>query len=101
MVKIRMMRIGSKKNAHYRMVAVDSRTRRSGDYLELIGYYDPTERVAEPLRIDAEKAKQWLDKGAQPSETALKLLEKVGVSVGNVTAKRKSAYRARSQAAGA
>lgn len=98
MVKIRLMRMGAKKNPHYRMVVVDSRKRRSADYIESLGHYDPRDTTDEPLRIDAERAKHWIDQGAQPTETALRLLEKVGVEVPAVRAKRAEFYRARSQA---
>ncbi|MEZ4606663.1 MAG: 30S ribosomal protein S16 [Deinococcales bacterium] len=99
MVKIRLMRVGSKKNANYRLVVVDSRVKRSGDYIESLGHYDPTGRIAEPLVINAERASHWLSQGAQPTETALKLLEQAGVSTGNVAVKRKKSYTARIEAA--
>ncbi len=95
MVKIRLMRIGSKKNPHYRIVVVDSRKKRSADYIERIGYYDPRGTVAEPLKIDTERAAHWIAEGAQPTATALRLLEKVGVEVGSVEVKRTAAYRKR------
>lgn len=95
MVKIRLMRMGAKRNPHYRVVVVDSRKRRSADYIESLGYYDPRGTVEEPLKINNERAAYWLSEGAQPTSTALKLLERVGVDVPNVTAKRYNAYTKR------
>ena len=98
MVKIRLMRLGAKRNPHYRIVVVDSRKKRSSDYIESLGYYDPRGTVETPLKLDGERAKHWLDRGAQPTETVVKLLEKMDVEVGNVTAKRSSGYKARQAA---
>ncbi|WMT58833.1 30S ribosomal protein S16 [Truepera radiovictrix] len=99
MVKIRLMRLGAKKNPHYRIVVVDARKRRNSAYIESLGYYDPRETVAEPLKVNAERAQYWLSQGAQPTDTALKLLERAGVDAGNVDVKRGKAYAARTQAA--
>lgn len=99
MVKIRLMRMGSKKNPHYRVVVVDRRKKRSADYIESLGYYDPRETVEESLRLDAERARYWLDQGAQPTDTAVRLLEKVGVETpAKVRAKRRNAYQKRVEA---
>lgn len=100
MVKIRLMRMGSKHNPHYRMVVVDSRKKRSADSIEQIGYYDPRGTTEAPLRIDAERAQYWLGQGAQPTDTVLRLFDRVGVSTPGVTAKRREAYtkRPRTQA---
>ena len=87
--------MGAKKSPHYRVVVVDSRKKRSSDYIESLGYYDPRETQETPLKLDAERASYWLEQGAQPTETAVRLLEKIGVDVGNVTAKRSSGYQAR------
>ena len=95
MVKIRLMRVGAKKNPHYRVVVVDTRKKRSSNYIELLGHYDPRDTTKTPLDIDTERAAYWLDQGAQPSETAVRLLEKVGVEVGAVRAKRKDSYSKR------
>lgn len=95
MVKIRLMRMGAKKNPHYRIVVVDARNKRSGAYIESLGYFDPRETVAEPLKIDAERAQYWLGTGAQPTDTAIRLLEKAGVEVGEVRGKRAKAYTER------
>ena len=98
MVKIRLMRLGAKKNPHYRVVVIDARKRRSSEYIEQLGYYDPRETVAEPLKINTERAAHWLTQGAQPTDTALKLLERAGVMVGNVQVKAGRAYTARTEA---
>lgn len=96
MVKIRLMRIGSKRNPHYRMVVIDSRQKRSSDYIEQLGYYDPRETGAEPVKVNAERAAHWLSVGAQPTETVVRLLEKHGVEVPGVRAKRTDGYQKRS-----
>lgn len=101
MVKIRLLRMGSKRNPHYRVVVVDARKKRSSDYIESLGYYDARKTVEEPLKINSERATYWLDKGAQPTETAVKLLEEAGVSVPNVIAKRGKGFKSRAAAANA
>jgi small subunit ribosomal protein S16 len=95
MVKIRMMRLGAKKNPHYRMVVVDARVKRGGDYIESLGHYDPRETTENSFKIDAERAAYWLSQGAQPTDTAVRLLEKAGVAVPAVRAKRGGSYAAR------
>ncbi len=74
-VKIRLRRMGAKKAPFYRVVVADSRFPRDGRFLEEIGIYDPTK---EPVvfNIDADKAKQWIAKGAQPTDTVKALLKK-------------------------
>ena len=78
MVKIRLTRMGSKKAPFYRIVAVDSRKARDGEYIEQIGYYNP---VAQPkvVVIDSEIAKKWLANGAQPTETVRDLFKANGI----------------------
>jgi small subunit ribosomal protein S16 len=95
MVKIRMIRMGAKKNPHYRVVVVDARVKRSGDYIDSLGHYDPRETTPNAFSIDADKATLWLSRGAQPTDTALRLLERAGVQVPAVLAKRARAYTAR------
>lgn len=99
MVKIRLMRMGAKKTPHYRVVIVDSRKKRSSDYIESLGYYDPRNTTETPLKIDVERAQYWLGQGAQPTDTALRLLEKAGVEVGQVEAKNRERYTKRVAAA--
>ncbi|MEJ2292367.1 MAG: 30S ribosomal protein S16 [Deinococcales bacterium] len=98
MVKIRLTRMGSKRNPHYRMVVVDARKKRSADYIEQIGYYDPRETTENALRVEAERAAYWLEQGAQPTDTVVRLLEKAGVSVPAVHAKKRADYVRRTEA---
>lgn len=76
MVKIRMTRMGRHKLPFYRIVAVDSRKRRDGDYIELLGTFEPLEGVA---KINEESVIKWLNNGAQPSDTVKSLLKKQGI----------------------
>ena len=78
MVKIRLKRMGMKKKPFYRLVVTDSRNCRDGRFIEEIGYYDPTKEPS-VVKIDAEKAKQWLDNGAQPTDTVREILKKAAV----------------------
>ena len=78
MVKIRLRRMGAKKAPFYRVVVADSRYPRDGRFIEEIGYYDPTKEPS-VVKIDAEKAKQWLDNGAQPTDTVREILKKAAV----------------------
>lgn len=78
MVKIRLRRMGAKKAPFYRVVVADSRFARDGRFIEEIGYYDPTKEPS-VVKIDAEKAKQWLDNGAQPTYTVREILKKAAV----------------------
>ena len=74
-VKIRLRRMGQKKAPFYRVIVADSRSPRDGRFIEEIGYYNPMTNPAE-VKIDAEKAKTWLQNGAQPTETVKALLKK-------------------------
>jgi len=76
--KIRLKRMGAKKNPFYRVVIADSRSPRDGRFIEEIGYYDPTTDPA-TIKIDEEKALKWLSNGAKPSDTAKSLLQKQGI----------------------
>ena len=75
MVKIRLKRMGMKKQPFYRLVVIDSRSARDGRAIEEIGYYNPMTQPAE-LKINEERAKYWLSVGAQPTETTRSLLNK-------------------------
>ncbi len=77
-VKIRLTRKGSKRNPFYRIVVADSRSPRDGRYVEQIGTYNPLSKPAE-VKIDEEKAIDWLHKGAQPSDTIRNLFSKEGI----------------------
>ncbi|ACX52517.1 MULTISPECIES: 30S ribosomal protein S16 [Ammonifex] len=80
-VRIRLKRIGAKNNPRYRIVVADSRSPRDGRFIEEIGYYNPVADPAE-LKIDVEKAREWLAKGAQPTDTVRNLLVRAGVISG-------------------
>ena len=77
-VKIRLRRMGTKKVPFYRVVVADERAARDGRFLESLGTYDP---VSQPigLKLDADKALRWLQKGAQPTDTVRSLLRGAGV----------------------
>jgi small subunit ribosomal protein S16 len=72
-VKLRLMRMGKKKQPTYRVVAADVRSPRDGRFIEIVGIYNPRTEPSE-IRIDNEKAVAWLSKGAQPTDTVRKLL---------------------------
>ena len=78
MVKIRLRRMGAKKAPFYRVVVADSRFPRDGRFIEEIGTYDPNKEPSE-VKIDSEKAKQWIANGAQPTDTVKDILKKSGV----------------------
>ena len=77
-VKIRLARHGSHKNPVYRVVVADARVPRDGRAIETIGRYNPRTEPS-TVEIDAEKARHWLSRGAQPTETVSKLLKIAGV----------------------
>ena len=78
MVKIRLKRMGAKKNPFYRVVVADSRYPRDGRFIEEIGTYDP---MAEPstVNVKADRVQEWIKNGAQPTDTVKTLLKKAGV----------------------
>ena len=77
MVKIRLRRMGAKKNPFYRVVVADSLAPRDGRCIEEIGTYNPLADPAE-IKIDVERAQYWIKNGAQPTDTARALLKKIG-----------------------
>jgi len=77
-VKIRLKRMGAKKNPFYRVVVADARSPRDGKVIDEIGYYDPVKQPAVVV-INEEKALDWMNKGAQLTETARALFRKAGV----------------------
>ncbi len=77
MVKIRLKRMGMKKKPFYRVVVADERASRDGRFIDEIGYYNPVANPVE-LKIDNEKAQQWIKNGAQPTDTVRGLLKKTG-----------------------
>ena len=78
MVKIRLRRMGAKKAPYYRIVVADSHFPRDGRFIEEIGTYNPLVEPAE-VKIDAEKAQQWIKNGAQPTDTVKALFKKNGI----------------------
>jgi len=78
MVRIRLRRMGAKKQPTYRFVVTDARAPRDGRFIEILGHYNPR---TEPrtVVVDEEKARQWLAKGAQPSETVRRLFAEKGI----------------------
>jgi small subunit ribosomal protein S16 len=77
-VRIRLRRMGAKKRPFYRIVVADSRAPRDGRFIEEVGFYNPIAQPAE-IKVDAEKAKEWLAKGAQPSDTVRSILKNQGI----------------------
>ena len=77
-VKLRLMRMGAKKRPFYRIVATDSRSRRDGEYLELIGTYNPINSEKD-VKINEEVALKWLNNGAIPSDTVRNLFKDAGI----------------------
>ena len=77
-LRMRLRRMGAKNNPFYRVVVADARSPRDGRFVDEIGYYNPTTDPA-TIKIDAEKALEWLRKGAQPTDTVRVLLKRAGV----------------------
>jgi small subunit ribosomal protein S16 len=73
-VRMRLTRVGSKKNPIYRVVVADSRSPRDGKFIEIVGRYNP-QTDPSTIELDEDKVKDWLDKGAQPSDAVAKLLK--------------------------
>ncbi|WP_295631433.1 30S ribosomal protein S16 [uncultured Mitsuokella sp.] len=77
-VKIRLNRMGAKKNPFYRIVVADSRAPRDGRFIEVLGNYDPSQNPA-VVNVDEDKVLDWMNKGAQPTDTVKNLLSKQGL----------------------
>ena len=77
-VKIRLRRMGAKKNPFYRIIVADSRSPRNGRFIEEIGYYDPLTKP-KTVKIDNEKAMAWLNNGAKPTDTVNRLFRENGI----------------------
>jgi len=77
-VRIRLTRMGAKKKPFYRLVVADAKAPRDGRFIEVLGYYNP---LTEPpvIKVNEERALLWLERGAQPSDTAKSILSRVGV----------------------
>ncbi len=105
-VKIRLMRVGKKKQPTYRVVVADGRSPRDGRFIEILGQYEPRNEPS-VVKIDAEKALSWIEQGAQPTEQAAKILDIAGVwdtyqtKHGKAAAARPKAKQPRPKAAAA
>lgn len=78
MVKIRLARMGAHKRPFYRVVIADSRARRNGPFIEILGTYDPLKDPSE-IKLNLEKAKLWMQQGAQPTDMVKKLMQRAGL----------------------
>ena len=78
-VKLRLTRVGSKKNPIYRVVAADSRSPRGGKFIEIVGRYNP-QTDPSTIELDEQKVKDWIGKGAQPTSAVEKLLKAKNIS---------------------
>ena len=87
-VKIRLNRMGAKKNPFYRIVVADSRAPRDGRFIEVLGNYDPSQNPA-LVHVDEDKVLDWMSKGAQPTDTVKNLLSKQGIMAKFADAKAK------------
>ena len=76
MVKLRLKRMGAKKQPSYRVVAADSRAPRDGRFIEIVGFYNPR---SNEVKLNEESILKWLNNGAQPSDTVRNLLSKEGI----------------------
>ena len=78
MVKLRLRRMGAKKRPSYRIVAADSRSPRDGAFIETVGFYDP---ITDPatINVNLDRARHWIDNGAQPTDTVRSILQRAGV----------------------
>jgi small subunit ribosomal protein S16 len=90
LVKIRLRRVGAKKKPSYRLVVADSRAPRDGAFIDVIGHYNPLTEPA-TIDIDGEKALNWLNQGAQPTDIVSKLLSQAGIAREPKAAKPKAA----------
>jgi small subunit ribosomal protein S16 len=77
-VKLRLRRMGAKKRPSYRIVAADSRSPRDGAFIESVGFYDP---ITDPatINVNLERARHWINNGAQPTDTVRSILQRAGV----------------------
>jgi small subunit ribosomal protein S16 len=77
--KIRLARVGSKKNPIYRVVVADSRSPRDGKFIEIVGRYNPQTQPS-TIELDDAKVKDWISKGAQPTDSVKRLLKAKGIA---------------------
>lgn len=80
-VKIRLKRMGTKKRPYYRIVIMDSRAPRDGRTIEELGYYHPIELHDKQVSLKVDRIREWLDKGAQPTSTVKRLLNKNSITI--------------------
>ncbi|VDA99629.1 SSU ribosomal protein S16p [Olavius algarvensis spirochete endosymbiont] len=80
-VKIRLKRMGTKKRPYYRIVIMDSRAPRDGRTIEELGYYHPIESRDKQVSVKADRVREWLEKGAQPTPTVKQLLNKNSITI--------------------
>jgi len=78
LVKIRLTRMGAHKKPFYRIIVADSRARRDGPFVEIIGTYDPKKEPSE-IKVNLDRAKHWIELGAQPTDIVRKLLQRAGM----------------------
>jgi small subunit ribosomal protein S16 len=98
-VRIRLKRVGSRKNPHYRIVVMHSSKPRDGAAIETLGHYDPRSEERNPVFDNPDRALHWLMTGAQPSETVRSLLRKAGIWAQFAEARDKRAKRAEADTA--
>ncbi len=80
-VRIRLKRMGTKKRPYYRIVVMDSRAPRDGRTIEEVGFYHPIAVEGEQIKVKADRVREWLDKGARPSDTVRRLLNKMNIHI--------------------
>ena len=88
-VKLRLHRMGKKKSPVYRIVAIDSRKSRDGEYIEQVGFYNPKTEPA-TIKVDAELAKKWIANGAQPTDTVRDIFVNEGIIAGSAKYAKKA-----------
>lgn len=89
MIKIRLRRVGAKKKPSYRLVVADIRAPRDGAFIDIVGHFNPL-TDPETIVINEEKVRYWLSQGAQPTDTAARLLTKAGIVEKSKTRKEKT-----------
>ncbi|KAA0231095.1 MAG: 30S ribosomal protein S16 [Dehalococcoidia bacterium] len=90
MIRIRLRRVGKKRQPYYRLVVAQKEAKRDGAFLETLGSYDPHANPPS-IQLDEAKTREWLTKGAQPSEAAEKILRRAGIVAGAAAAPAKDA----------
>jgi len=80
-VRIRLKRFGTKRRPYYRIVVMDSRSPRDGRAIEEVGFYHPIEIEEKQIQVKEDRIREWLDKGAQPSDTVRKLLNNINFRI--------------------